>query len=72
MKSPALKMVWDVAVVLSALCAIHVGLVELGFDVMAMGGLTELKMYVNYIFGIAGVTTLVLFIMGLVTDCDVC
>lgn len=69
MKSPVVKMVWDVAVVLTALCALIVGLGALGFDFWSVTGLSGLKCYFDYIFGIAGAVSLGLFIMWVLGGC---
>lgn len=63
MKSPLMRTLMDAALLLTAICAINQGLMVLGYDLMASLP-ASVPMYLNYIFGAAGVYSLVMFFMG--------
>jgi uncharacterized membrane protein YuzA (DUF378 family) len=66
MKSPLCKFVGMAAWLLTALCATHEGLMALGYDVWAKLGIgAETAKMLAYVFGVAGVVSLVMFFMML-------
>ena len=66
MKSPFCKFFGMAAWLLTALCATHEGLITLGYDVWGKLGVSpETAKILGYVFGIAGVYSLVMFFMAL-------
>lgn len=61
--SPVMKMVAKVALFLSSLAAIHQGLVAVGYNALDVLRLNEHAQMLGYIFGIAGVISLVMLCM---------
>lgn len=47
----------------NALCALHVGVMQFGYNVLAMPALAGSAMYINYAFGISGILSLVFLVM---------
>jgi hypothetical protein len=74
MKSPALHMFYHVVFFLSALGALHVGLLAMGYNVLGMPFLMNLAKPIEYIFGLAGLISLVLmiFMHSMVCNCSGC
>jgi len=68
MKSPLVRLIGMAAWLITALCAVHVGMKSIGYDLMARFGLETnpmLNMYAEYAAGIAGVISLIMFVMAL-------
>lgn len=63
MHSPILRFVGMIVWVITALAAIHMGLLAMGYDVIAKAGLSNMDTTIMYIVGISGVISLALFIM---------
>lgn len=63
MKSPLMKTLMDAAILLTAVCAINQGLQAFQYDLMAMLP-AAVAGYAGYVFGAAGVYSLVMFFMG--------
>lgn len=61
--SPLLKLIAKVSMFLSSLAAIHLGLMSIGYDALTVFRLHEYTQYLGYIFGIAGVISLVCLCM---------
>lgn len=59
------KAVW----IITAIAALHAGLSELGFNVLAMIGLGTLMKPLNLIFGLAGAASLAMLFMPCGADC---
>jgi uncharacterized membrane protein YuzA (DUF378 family) len=56
---------------LTAIGCIHIGLMAMGHDLLMMVGMHHMGQIIGYIFGIAGVLSLVMFVMSLTKDhCD--
>lgn len=65
--SPVMKLVAKLSIFLSALAGIHQGLMALGYNVLPMIKLQEYSHIINYVFGVAGVITLVMLVMWCVS-----
>jgi len=66
MKSSAMKLVSSVVWVITALGCIHIGLVALGYDLLARFDMAAtLDKPLAYTFGVAGVISLIMFAMAL-------
>lgn len=68
MKSPLMRFVGMLVWLLTALCALHEGLMALGYDLYSYVGLTahpEAAKIVSYVFGVAGLISLVMFVGAL-------
>lgn len=68
MKSPLIKILGMTTWVITALCALHVGFQALGYDLLMRLGLEGnpmVNLYAQYIVGIAGIISLIMFIMAL-------
>ncbi len=63
MRSPAMKIVASVVWALTAIGCIHIGLLALNYNFLSMAPLVHFARPLEYIFGIAGVISLVLFVM---------
>ena len=61
--SPVMKLVCKVSMFLSSLAAIHAGLLATGYDVIGSMRLHEYARPIGYIFGIAGLISLIMLIM---------
>lgn len=61
--SPVMKMIAKVALFLSSLAAIHQGLIAVGYNALDVLKLHEHAQILGYIFGIAGVVSLVMLSM---------
>jgi uncharacterized membrane protein YuzA (DUF378 family) len=61
--SPLMKMIAKVSLFLSSLAAIHQGLVAVGYNALDVLKLHEYSQPLGYIFGIAGITSLVMLCM---------
>ncbi len=74
MKSPALKMFHHVVLFLSALGALHVGLLAMGYNVLGVPFLATFARPIEYIFGLSGLISLVtmLFMHSMICDCMGC
>ena len=76
MKSPLMKFVGMLVWLLTALCAVHEGMMALGYDVYSYLGLTanpERMKMISYVFGVAGVISLLMFIGALMCrGCGCC
>jgi hypothetical protein len=71
MKSPAMHFIGAAACVISSIGAIHIGLLAMGYNLLNMQFLMGLARPIEYLFGIAGVISLVLFIMyGCCCHCE--
>ncbi len=63
MKSPALKMAHHVLCFVTALGALHVGLVAMGYNLLGFPFLVAFARPIEYIFGLAGLASLVMLFM---------
>jgi dipeptide/tripeptide permease len=77
MRTPLMKTVGMAVWFLTALCAMYVGAVAWGYDFLAHPSLAHFRMPLVYIFGIAGVVSMVMFLMAVLgkhgcCDSDVC
>ena len=61
--SPVMRMIAKVALFLSSIAAIHQGLLALGYNGLEVLKLQEHAQVLGYIFGIAGVISLVMLVM---------
>lgn len=61
--SPIMKLVCKVSMFLSAIAAIHLGLMAIGYDALTVLKLHEYSQYLGCIFGVAGVISLVTLCM---------
>ena len=69
MKSQGMKLFHHVVCFLTALAAIHVGLMAMGYNLLGMGFLVQFAKPIDYIFGLAGVAAVVMFFMHIFCDC---
>lgn len=72
--SPVMKFLGMASWLITALAALHVGLVALGYDITSMAAfqqanLQALVVPTQYIIGIAGAISLTMFIMALMGTC---
>lgn len=58
--SPIVKLIAKISMFLSALAAIHLGLMAIGYDAVSVLRLHEYARPIGYIFGIAGIISLVM------------
>jgi len=73
MKSPALRTFHHVVCWLTALGSLHVGLVAMGWNVFGMvPALATLAMPLAYLFGLAGLASLVMLVMHAFCGCGSC
>ena len=63
MKSPALKMAHHVLCFVTALGSLHVGLVAMNFNLLGYPFLAPFALPIEYIFGLAGLASLVMLFM---------
>jgi uncharacterized membrane protein YuzA (DUF378 family) len=63
MKSPALRALAGIVWVITAIGCIHIGLLALGYNLLGIQFLAGLTKPIEYIFGAAGVISLLLFFM---------
>lgn len=61
--SPAMKIVAKISLLISSLAAIHMGLMEMGYNLVDTMKLAEYSRPLGYIVGIAGVISLVMLLM---------
>lgn len=71
MKS-GMKLLGSVVWVLTALAALHLGLVALGYNVLSLANLGNLEKPLAYVFGLSGVASLVMFFMPGCCESDKC
>ncbi len=67
MKSPLIKFVGMAAWLITAICALHVGMKAMGHDLFMRFGLENnptVTMWAEYIAGIAGLISLIMFVMA--------
>lgn len=67
MRSPVVKVLFSVVWFLTAVAAIHIGLMAMGYNMLSMHILANFAKPLEYIFGIAGVISLLLFFMHTAT-----
>jgi hypothetical protein len=72
MKSPLMKFVGMAVWFLTALAALHVGMRVMGWNMLDMPMLMPYSHFVGYIFGIAGLVSMVMFFMHLSKGCEDC
>lgn len=63
MKSPAMKSVGIILWALTSLGALHVGLMAMGYNLLAFAPLMSFAKPIEYIIGIAGLISFVLLVM---------
>ncbi len=61
--SPAMKIVAKISMLICSLAAIHMGLMEMGYNLIDTMKLAEYARPLGYIVGIAGVISLVMLIL---------
>lgn len=68
MKSPIVKFIGMVTWFITAVCALHVGMKAIGYDLLMRFGLETnpmVNMYAEYTAGVAGAISLIMLIMAL-------
>lgn len=68
MKSPVVKFVGMITWLITAVCALHVGMQALGHDLFMRFGLEAnpmVNLYAQYVCGVAGAISLVMYVMAL-------
>lgn len=74
MKSPALQLFHHIVDFLTAFAAVHLGLLAMGYNVFGVQFLMNLERPFGYIFGIAGIISLIFMVgmHGMYCDCRGC
>jgi len=70
MKSPAMKIVFHVVWVVTALYALNAMTAMHGFDLFGWGPLADIKVMLAYLVGVCGLVSLVLWGMSLACRCE--
>ncbi|MGB8467861.1 MAG: hypothetical protein WCE21_02565 [Candidatus Babeliales bacterium] len=65
-----MRLVHHVACFLTAICALHVGLHALGYDVFSrIPFLASNELYISYVFGVAGLISLICMVIHSTCGC---
>jgi hypothetical protein len=64
MKTPLMRSCGAAVWLITALGCIHLGLMAMGYNPIETLGLQNMAKVIGYIFGIAGVASLIMFFMG--------
>lgn len=70
MKSPAMKWVGKIVWVLTALGAINIGLVPMGYNFLLSPTLAGVAVPLHYLIGVAGVVSLVMLVLKCTRKCE--
>lgn len=68
MKSPIVKYIGMVTWFITAVCALHVGMKAMGYDLLMRFGLennSTVNLYTEYTMGVAGAISLIMLVMAL-------
>ena len=68
--SPILHFVGKVSWIITALFSIHIGLMQLGVNLLKHESLMRFMPYIHYTVGVAGLVSLVMLVMACIKKCN--